>query len=98
MSLQFVLKSTNIDKPIWVTEAMIGKCKVLSSYINAFVNGAEVIIDVGVNAPGMKMSKKSKAKLDKLISDVDGFQSVKLLNKKKAEFLFKDGSTKIVEF
>ena len=93
-----LLKSTNIDKPIWVTEAMIGKCKVLSSYINAFVNGAEVIIDVGVNAPGMKMSKKSKAKLDKLISDVDGFQSVKLLNKKKAEFLFKDGSTKIVEF
>ena len=44
------------------------------------------------------MSKKSKAKLDKLINDVDGFQSVKLLNKKKAEFLFKDGSTKIVEF
>ena len=93
-----LLKSTNINKPIWVTEAMIGKCKVLSSYINAFVNGAEVIIDVGVNAPGMKMSKKSKAKLDKLISDVEGFQSVKLINKKKAEFLFKDGSTKIVEF
>jgi len=38
------------------------------------------------------------AVLDKLINDVDGFQSVKLLNKKKAEFLFKDGSTKIVEF
>ena len=93
-----LLKSTNIEKPIWVTEAMIGKCKVLSSYINAFANGAEIIIDVGVNAPGMKMSKKSKAKLDKLISDVDGFQSVKLLNKKEAEFLFKDGSTKIVEF
>ena len=93
-----LLKNTNIDKPIWVTEAMIGKCKVLSSYINAFVNRAEIIIDVGVNAPGMKMSKKSKAKLDKLISGVDGFQSVKLLNKKKAEFLFKDGSTKIVEF
>ena len=77
---------------------MIGKCKVLSSWVNAFVNCAEVIIDVGVNAPGMKMSKKSKSKLDKLISDVDGFQSVKLLNKKKAEFLFKDGSTKIIEF
>ena len=93
-----LLKSTNIDKPIWVTEAMIGKCKVLTSYIYAFVNGAEVIIDVGVNAPGMKMSKKSKEKLDKLINDVEGFKSVKLLNKKKAEFLFKDGSTKIVEF
>lgn len=93
-----LLKSTNIDKPIWVTEAMIGKCKVLSSYINAFANGAEIIIDVGVNAPGMKMSKKSRKKLDKLINDVDGFKSVKLLNKKKAEFLFKDGSVKIVDF
>ena len=93
-----MLKSTNIDKPIWVTEAMIGKCKVLSSYINAFANGAEIIIDVGVNAPGMKMSKKSRKKLDKLINDVDEFKSVKLLNKKKAEFLFKDGSVKIVDF
>ena len=44
------------------------------------------------------MSKKSKEKLDKLINDVEGFKSVKLLNKKKAEFLFKDGSTKIIEF
>jgi len=93
-----LLKSTNIDKPIWVTEAMIGKCKVLSSYINAFANGAEIIIDVGVNAPGMKMSKKSRKKLDKLINDVDGFKSVKLLNKKKAEFLLKDGSIKIIDF
>ena len=93
-----LLKSTNIDKPIWVTEAMIGKCKVLSSYISAFVNGAEIIIDVGVNAPGMKMSKKNRKKLDKLINDVDGFKSVKLLNKKKAEFLFKDGSVKIIDF
>ena len=82
-----LLKSTNIDKPIWVTEAMIGKCKVLSSYINAFANGAEIIIDVGVNAPGMKMSKKSRKKLDKLINDVDEFKSVKLLNKKKSRIL-----------
>jgi hypothetical protein len=93
-----LLKSTNIDKPIWVTEAMIGRCKVISSYINAFVNGAEIIIDVGVNAPGMKMSKKSRKKLDQFIKDVDGFKSVKLLNKKKAEFLFKDGSIKIIDF
>ena len=77
---------------------MTGKCKVLSSYINAFVNGAEIIIDVGVNAPGMKMGKKKREKLNKFINDVDGFKSVTLLNKKKAEFLFKDGSTKEVEF
>ena len=93
-----LLKSNNINKPIWLTEAMTGKCKVLSSYINAFVNGAEIIIDVGVNAPGMKMGKKKREKLNKFINDVDGFKSVKLLNKKKAEFLFKDGSTKEVEF
>ena len=93
-----LLKSNNINKPIWLTEAMTGKCKVLSSYINAFVNGAEIIIDVGINAPGMKMGKKKREKLNKFINDVDGFKSVKLLNKKKAEFLFKDGSTKIVEF
>jgi hypothetical protein len=93
-----LLKTLNINKPIWVTEAMTGKCKVLSSYINAFANGAEIIIDVGVNAPGMKMSKKNRKKLDKLINDVDGFKSVKLLNKKKAEFLLKDGSIKIIDF
>ena len=93
-----LLKSNNINKPIWLTEAMTGKCKVLSSYINAFVNGAEIIIDVGINAPGMKMGKKKREKLNKFINDVDGFKSVKLLNKKKAEFLFKDGSTKEVEF
>jgi len=93
-----LLKSNNINKPIWLTEAMTGKCKVLSSYINAFANGAEIIIDVGINAPGMKMSKKAREKLNKFIKDVDGFKSVKLLNKKKAEFLFKDGSTKEIEF
>ena len=49
-----LLKSLGIEKPIWVTEAMVGKCKVLSIYINAFASGAELIIDVGVNAPGMK--------------------------------------------
>ena len=58
-----LLKKLNIQKPIWVTEAMIGKCKVIPIYVNAFANGAEVIIDVGVNAPGMKMSKKSRKKL-----------------------------------
>ena len=93
-----LLKGLNIDKPIWVTEAMTGSCKVLSTYINAFVNGAEIIIDVGVNAPGKKMSKKSRQKLNKFIKDVDGFKSVKKIDKKKAEFLFEDGSKKIVEF
>ena len=44
------------------------------------------------------MSKKSRKKLDKLINDVDGFKSIKLLNKKKAEFSFKDGSVKIIDF
>ena len=92
-----LLKSTNISKPIWVTEAMTCGPPV-KAYINAFLNGAEVIIDVGVNAPGAKMSKKGRKNLNKFIEDIDGFKSLKLINKKKAEFLFENGSNKIVEF
>ena len=93
-----LLQSLNIDKPIWVTEAMTGVCKVIPAYINTFANGAEVIIDVGVNAPGMKMSKSSRKKLNDLIDEVDGFKSVKLISKKKAEFIMKDGNKKIIDF
>ena len=93
-----LLQSLKIDKPIWVTEAMIGVCKVIPAYINAFASGAEVIIDVGVNAPGMKMSKGSRKKLNNFINEVDGFKSVKLISKKKAEFILNDGSKKIIDF
>ena len=93
-----LLQSLDIDKPIWITEAMTGVCRVIPTYINAFASGAEVIIDVGVNAPGMKMSKSSRKKLNDLIDEVDGFKSVKLISKKKAEFKFKDGSTKTLDF
>ena len=93
-----LLKSLNINKPIWVTEAMTGVCKVIPTYINAFVSGAEVIIDVGVNAPGMKMSKANRKKLNNFIEEVDGFKSIKLISNKKAEFILKDGSKKIVDF
>ena len=93
-----LLQSLNINKPIWVTEAMIGKCKVISAYVNTFVSGAEVIIDVGVNAPGMKMSKESRKKLNNFIQEVDNFKSVKLISKKKAEFIMKDGSKKVIDF
>ena len=93
-----LLKSLNINKPIWVTEAMTGVCKVIPTYINAFASGAEVIIDVGVNAPGMKMSKGSRKKLNNFIDEVDGFKSIKLISNKKAEFIFKDGSKKTIDF
>ena len=93
-----LLQSLNIDKPIWVTEAMTGVCRVIPSYINAFTSGAEVIIDVGVNAPGMKMSKGSRKKLNNFIKEIDGFKSVKLISKKKAEFILEDGSKKIIDF
>ena len=93
-----LLQSLNIDKPIWVTEAMTGVCRVIPAYINTFASGAELIIDVGVNAPGMKMSKGSRKKLNNFIKEVDGFKSVKLLSKKKAEFILKDGSKKIIDF
>ena len=93
-----LLKSLNINKPIWVTEAMTGVCRVIPAYINTFVSGAELIIDVGVNAPGMKMSKGSRKKLNNFIKEVDGFKNVKLISKKKAQFVLKDGSTKVIDF
>tara|TARA_B100001057_G_scaffold52276_1_gene46425 strand:- start:1672 stop:2682 length:1011 start_codon:yes stop_codon:yes gene_type:complete len=93
-----LLQSLNIDKPIWVTEAMVGVCKVIPTYINTFASGAEVIIDVGVNAPGMKMSKSSRKKLNNFIKEVDGFKDIKLISKKKAEFTFNNGTKKIIDF
>ena len=93
-----LLKDLNMDKPIWVTEAMMGACSVLPTYINAFASGAQLIIDVGANAPGMKMSKGARKKLNLFIDEVDGFKSVKLISKKKAEFVMKDGSKKTIEF
>ena len=93
-----LLQSLNIDKPIWVTEAMTGVCRVIPTYINAFASGAEVIIDVGVNAPGMKMSKGSRKKLNNFIEEVDRFKSVKIISNKKAEFILEDGSKKIIDF
>ena len=93
-----LLKSLSIEKPIWVTEAMTGKCKAVATYVKAFANGAELIIDVGVNAPGMKMSKKQRKELNKFINDYDGFESVKLISKNEAEFKYKDGSTKVLNF
>ena len=93
-----LLQSLSITKPIWVTEAMTGKCKAVPTYIKAFASGAEVIIDVGVNAPGMKMSKKERKKLNKFIQEIDGFKSFKLISKNKAEFEMPDGLTKIIDF
>ena len=94
-----LLKSLKINKPIWVTEAMIGRCKVISTYIKAFANGAEIIIDVGVNAPGMKMSKKKRKKLNEFIKEVDGFKSMKVTaDNQSAEFIMPDGSKKVIKF
>ena len=36
--------------------------------------------------------------LNLFIDEVDGFKSVKLISKKKAEFVMKDGSKKTIEF
>ncbi|MDA8918414.1 hypothetical protein N9I08_01575 [Candidatus Pelagibacter sp.] len=93
-----LLKKLKINKKIWLTEAMTGKCKVIPTYVNAFANGAELIIDVGINAPGMKMSKKNRKKLNQFIEDFDGFTSVKLISKNKAEFKYENGSIKLLTF
>ena len=90
-----LLKSINIDKPIWVTEAMTCGPPV-KAYVNAFLNGAELIIDVGVNAPGKKMSKKSRKNLNEFISKYDGFSSIRRASKNEIEFIYSDGSKKIL--
>ena len=77
---------------------MLGKCRVIPTYVKAFASGAELIIDVGPNAPGMKMSKTARKKLNTFIEEVDGFKSVKIVSKKKAEFTMKDNSKKIIDF
>ena len=88
-----LLKSVDVDKPIWLTEAMTCGPPV-KAWINAFLNGAELIIDVGVNAPGRKMSKKGRKNLNEFISNYDGFSSLKRISKTEVEFQYKDGSTK----
>jgi len=93
-----LLKKKDIKKPIWLTEAMTGKCKIIKTYINAFLSGAEIIIDVGVNAPGPKISKKNRKLLNSFIVSVEGFKSVKLISKNKAEFIFEDKTKIIIDF
>ena len=88
-----LLKSVDVDKPIWLTEAMTCGPPV-KAWINAFLNGADVIVDVGVNAPGKKMSKKGRKNLNDFITNYDGFSSLKRVSKIEVEFQYKDGSTK----
>ena len=72
--------------------------KLYKAWVKAFLNGAELIIDVGVNAPGKKMTKKGRKKLNEFIADYDGFTSIKSISEKKVEFSYQDGSKKILEF
>ena len=92
-----LLKSVDVNKPIWLTEAMTCGPPV-KAWVNAFLNGAELIIDVGINAPGKKMSKKGRKKLNEFIVNYDGFTSIKSISEKKVEFTYKDGSSKTLEF
>ena len=87
-----LLNKKNINKPIWVTEAMTGKCKAIDTYINAFLSGAEVIIDVGVNAPGPKMSTENRNQLNKLIEKFNDFKSIRKLSINEVEFELNNGS------
>ena len=88
-----LLNKLKINKPIWVTEAMTGKCKAVPTYVRAFLNGAEIIFDVGINAPGPKMSKKERAELSDFFKKYDNFTAIKLKNN-DAEFTYKDNSKK----
>ena len=44
------------------------------------------------------MSKKNRKKLNQFIEDFDGFTSVKLISKNKAEFKYENGSIKLLTF
>ena len=44
------------------------------------------------------MSKKSRKKLNQFIKDFDGFASMKIISKNKAEFKYTNGSTKLLSF
>ena len=88
-----LLKSVDVDKPIWLTEAMTCGPPV-KAWVNAFLNGAELIIDVGVNAPGAKMSKKGRKQLNEFITKYDGFTSIKSLSNDQVEFSYANGSKK----
>ena len=44
------------------------------------------------------MSNKSCKRLDEFINEYDGFKSIKKLSKTKAEYTFKEGSVKSLEF
>ena len=70
----------------------------IKAWVNAFLNGAELIIDVGVNAPGKKMSKNGRKKLNEFIAEYDGFTSIKSISKKQVEFTYSDGSKKTLDF
>ena len=82
----------NINKPIWVTEAMTGKCNAIETYVNAFLSGAEIIVDVGINAPGTKMSVENRNQLNKFIEKFNNFKSIKKLSANEVEFELDNGS------
>ena len=44
------------------------------------------------------MGKGARKKLNEFIEEVDGFKSMKLISKKKAEFTMADSSKKIIDF
>ena len=93
-----LLSKLKINKPIWVTEAMTGKCPAVKTYIKAFLSGAEVIFDVGINAPGPKMSSKQRKKLNEFIKEYDNFEKIELIKKNIVKFTYKDLTTKEYKF
>ena len=56
--------------------------------------GAEVIFDVGVRAPGRRMSANDRKELNTLMADYDHFASVSIQASGDVIFEFNDGSTK----
>ena len=92
-----LLNKHSIQKPIWVTEAQpTTRCGVVDSYITAFSKGADIIFSVGVRAPGPKMTAKDRQALHRLMTEYDLFTSISVDISGNAEFLFEDGSKKLI--
>ena len=51
-------------------------------------------VDVGINAPGAKMKKKDREKLNHLIKEFNLFKSINKISSNEVEFILNDDSVK----
>ena len=76
--------------------------KSLVSFVSdCFVNQIENVPVESIDSRFTLIERRLKSiekKLNKLIEDIDGFKSMKIITKKQAEFTMEDGSIKTIDF